>query len=40
MDNTYKSNAQDFLDYLFERETTPQGLIWLDSSQWGSLRCA
>jgi len=39
-DNTYKSNAQDFLDYLFSCETTPKGLIWLTSSQWGSLRYA
>ena len=37
-EDKYKNNAQDFLDYLFDCETTPKGLIWLTSSQWGSLR--
>jgi len=36
----YKSHVQNFLNYLWACDTTPKGLIWLDSSQWGSLRYA
>ena len=36
----YKSKAEDFMDYLLGLPTTPRGLVWIDSSQWGSLRYA
>jgi len=39
-DEKYRSNVQAFLDFLWTCDTTPKGLIWLDSSQWGSLRYA
>jgi len=36
----YRSKAEDFMNYLLGLPTTPQGLVWIDSSQWGSLRYA
>ena len=34
----YKSKAEEFMNYLVGLPTTNQGLVWIDSSQWGSLR--
>jgi len=39
-DEKYRGNVQAFLDFLWACDSTPKGLIWLDSSQWGSLRYA
>jgi len=39
-DSKYRTNVQDFLDYIWSCDHTPKGLIWLPSSQWGSLRYA
>jgi len=36
----YKSKADDFLNYLLGLETTNLGLVWIGSSEWGSLRYA
>jgi len=36
----FKADVQSFLNYLWNCETTPKGLIWMSSSQWGSLRYA
>ena len=36
----YKSKAEEFMNYLVGLPTTNQGLVWIDSSQWGSLRYA
>jgi len=39
-ESKYKTNVQAFLNYLWNCDTTPKGLIWISSSQWGSLRYA
>jgi len=39
-DEKYKTNVQSFLNTLFSGTFTPGGLIWLSSSEWGSLRHA
>lgn len=36
----YRSKAEAFLDYILSAERTPKGLIWIPSSEWGSLRYA
>jgi len=36
----YKANVQEFLNYIFHSDRTNKGLVWIDSSQWGSLRYA
>jgi len=38
--DTYKSKAEAFLSYILSAERTPKGLIWISSSEWGSLRYA
>merc|ERR1712236_141383 len=39
-EDKYKANVQEFLDYLWTGDFTPKGLVWISSSQWGSLRHA
>ena len=36
----YRNKAEEFMSYLLALGTTPAGLVWIDSSQWGSLRYA
>ena len=36
----YKAKAEGFLDYILNTRTTPKGLVWIASSEWGSLRHA
>lgn len=36
----YRKKAEDFADYILSCGTTSKGLIWISSSQWGSLRYA
>jgi len=38
--NKYKKAVNSFLDYMWSCDTTPKGLIWISSSQWGSCRYA
>jgi len=36
----YRAKAEEFMDYLLGLETTNGGLVWIGSSEWGSLRYA
>jgi len=36
----YKQKAEEFANYILSCEKTGKGLIWISSSQWGSLRYA
>jgi len=38
--DAYKSKVDSFLDYILSAPRTPKGLIWISSSEWGSLRYA
>jgi len=39
-DSKYKTAVDNFLNYIWSCDKTPQGLVWISSSQWGSLRYA
>ena len=36
----YRAKAEGFMDYLLGLPTTGGGLVWIGSSEWGSLRYA
>ena len=36
----YKQKAEEFGNFIKNADRTPQGLVWIDSSTWGSLRYA
>merc|ERR1712215_634454 len=38
--DNYRSKAEGFMSYILSTERTPKGLIWISSSEWGSLRYA
>merc|ERR1711872_1117821 len=39
-DPSYLQKAEEFADYFLNLERTAKGLVWSESSQWGSLRYA
>ena len=40
MKEEYRAKAEGFMDYLLGLPTTSGGLVWIGSSEWGSLRYA
>ena len=40
MKEEYRAKAEGFMDYLLGLPTTGGGLVWIGSSEWGSLRYA
>merc|ERR1712123_415936 len=38
--DTYKTKVEAFMNYLLSATRTPKGLVWIPSSEWGSLRYA
>ena len=40
LQDEYYNKAVDFMNYLLGLSTTDKGLVWISSSQWGSLRYA
>ena len=40
MQEEYRAKAEEFMDFLLGLETTNGGLVWIGSSEWGSLRYA